>query len=100
MKALGHSIRILREARGITAAALAEKIGLSRAYLSLIENGERVPPAVTLEKLAEGLSVDSELLESLVSEVRPSSRSERTKDLAAAIRRLADAQSELRRKLG
>lgn len=50
-------LRALRDARGVSLAALAERTGVSRSMLSLIERGESSPTATVLEKIATGLSV-------------------------------------------
>jgi transcriptional regulator with XRE-family HTH domain len=100
MAQLGYSIRIIRQARELTSAKLAKKAGISSTYLSLIEAGERVPPAVTLERLATALGVDVEVFKSLTSPTRLISRSERTRELGTSLRRLAVAERELKRKLG
>ena len=50
-------IRDLRSARGLTLEALAERSGVSRSMISLIERGESSPTAVLLERLATGLNV-------------------------------------------
>ena len=50
-------VRDLRASRGLTLEALAERSGVSRSMISLIERGESSPTAVLLERLATGLSV-------------------------------------------
>jgi transcriptional regulator with XRE-family HTH domain len=50
-------VRELRRAQGLSLDALAEKSGVSRSMISLIERGETSPTAVVLEKLAGGLQV-------------------------------------------
>lgn len=45
----------LRSARGLSLQALAERSGVSRSMLSLIERGECSATAVVLEKVATGL---------------------------------------------
>jgi len=40
-KQIGHNIRSIRERRGITVANLAELLGISTAFLGLIERGQR-----------------------------------------------------------
>jgi transcriptional regulator with XRE-family HTH domain len=50
-------IRELRQAQGLSLEALAERSGVSRSMISLIERGETSPTAVVLEKLAVGLGV-------------------------------------------
>lgn len=63
MKDTGHGldrriaarVREIRAARGLTLDAVAERSGVSRSMISLIERGESSPTAVVLEKLARGL---------------------------------------------
>ena len=50
-------VRELRAARGLSLAALADRCGVSRSMISLIERAESSPTAVLLEKLAAGLDV-------------------------------------------
>ena len=99
MQRLGHSIRILRQARGLNSAQLAAKAGISPAYLSLIESESRVPPHETLLKLAAALGVDVALFQMLLPDRPATSRSARISELASALRRLGEAEDELKRKL-
>ena len=48
----------LREANGTTLDALARSVGISPAYLGLIEAGEREPDAAIRRALARALEVD------------------------------------------
>jgi transcriptional regulator with XRE-family HTH domain len=50
-------VKQLRESRGLTQEALAEKAGLSRAYIARLEIGRHDPTLSTLEKLAKALKV-------------------------------------------
>jgi transcriptional regulator with XRE-family HTH domain len=50
-------VRQIRSDRGLALDALAERSGVSRSMISLIERGESSPTAVVLEKLATGLGV-------------------------------------------
>jgi transcriptional regulator with XRE-family HTH domain len=50
-------VRDLRATRGFSLDALANKSGVSRSMISLIERGESSPTAAILEKLASGLGV-------------------------------------------
>lgn len=50
-------VRELRAARRLSLAALAERSGVSRSMISLIERGESSPTAVVLERLSVGLGV-------------------------------------------
>ncbi|MDY6983839.1 MAG: helix-turn-helix transcriptional regulator, partial [Pseudomonadota bacterium] len=43
-------VRELRQGQGLSLEALAEKSGVSRSMISLIERGETSPTAVVLEK--------------------------------------------------
>src|SRR5215472_7394067 len=54
---IAQRVRDLRAARGLTLEALAERSGVSRSMISLIERGESSPTAVLLERLATGLNV-------------------------------------------
>ena len=54
---IAERVRDLRAARGLSLEALAERSGVSRSMISLVERGESSPTAVVLEKLATGLGV-------------------------------------------
>jgi DNA-binding XRE family transcriptional regulator len=51
-------IRVWRDHRGMTAAELAKKAGIARAYLTQIENGKREGTVATIRKLAKALRVE------------------------------------------
>jgi putative transcriptional regulator len=55
-------LKQLREARGLSQAALAEKVGLSREYIARLETGKHDPPLSRVEKLAKALKVPIEKL--------------------------------------
>lgn len=50
-------IRVWREHRGLTLAALADRAGIARPYLSQIETGKRDGTARTMKKLADALAL-------------------------------------------
>jgi transcriptional regulator with XRE-family HTH domain len=54
---IGARIRQLRAAQDLSLEALAERAGVSRSMISLIERGAASPTAVVLERLATGLGV-------------------------------------------
>ena len=54
---IAAQVRSLRASRGLTLEELAERSGVSRSMISLIERGESSPTAVLLERLAAGLNV-------------------------------------------
>ena len=54
---LGSQIRILRLLRKIPLTELAEKAGISKTYLSLIEANEKVPDIKILFSICEALEI-------------------------------------------
>lgn len=54
---LAARLRHLRAGRGFTLEALAERAGVSRSMISLIERGASSPTAAVLDRLAAGLGV-------------------------------------------
>jgi transcriptional regulator with XRE-family HTH domain len=54
---IAERVRELRAARGLSLDVLANKSGVSRSMISLIERGESSPTAVVLERLATALAV-------------------------------------------
>jgi transcriptional regulator with XRE-family HTH domain len=54
---LGNAIKLVRTASGIKQRVLAEKLGITSNYLSLVENGKREPSISFLNRLAKALSV-------------------------------------------
>jgi len=72
---IARRVRELRAANGFTLDDLAERSGVSRSMISLIERGESSPTAVVLEKLAVGLHVSlASLFELPAPEADPLSR--------------------------
>lgn len=55
---VGHSVRRLRNAADLSQAALAERMGVDRAYVSGLELGQRNPTVVTLWHIAKALDVE------------------------------------------
>ncbi|HEU0077318.1 MAG TPA: XRE family transcriptional regulator [Longimicrobiaceae bacterium] len=54
---LAARLRGLRAARALTLDALAERAGVSRSMISLVERGESSPTAAVLDRIAAGLGV-------------------------------------------
>jgi transcriptional regulator with XRE-family HTH domain len=54
---VGRNIKRLRIAAGITQAALADQMGVDRAYVSGLELGQRNPTILTLWHIANALEV-------------------------------------------
>jgi transcriptional regulator with XRE-family HTH domain len=68
-------VRQLRSERAVSLDALAERSGVSRSMISLIERGETSPTAVLLERLAAGLDISlAALFEPSVRPASPVSR--------------------------
>ncbi|MCC7345992.1 MAG: helix-turn-helix transcriptional regulator, partial [Variibacter sp.] len=66
---LATRLRGLRAAQALTLDALAERSGVSRSMISLIERGESSPTASVLHRLATGLGVTLAAL--FAEEARP-----------------------------
>lgn len=54
---VGNSVKRLRKAAGITQAELADLVGVDRAYISGLEQGNRNPTVVSLWHVARALGV-------------------------------------------
>ena len=52
-----HPMKVYREYRGLTQAELAERVGLSKIYVSQIETGKRNGSTKTLKRIAHALGV-------------------------------------------
>jgi transcriptional regulator with XRE-family HTH domain len=61
-KRLGARLKAARKAKGWTQQELAERCGLTSAFLSYLENGSRSGSLDSILKLAEALSLEPETL--------------------------------------
>jgi len=59
---LGQELKKRRTARGWSQAALAERVGVSTDYVSLLERGERLPAVNVLVRLAFALGASTDEL--------------------------------------
>ena len=59
---LGLGIKQIRKSKGISQGELAEKIGLSPASMSMIENGVKRPTSKNLKKICDVLGVPEALI--------------------------------------
>ena len=64
-EALSNRLHDLRSERGLTQAALAERVGVSRKTINTVENGVFVPSALLALKLARALGCPVEAIFSL-----------------------------------
>ena len=71
MAGLANRLRDLRSARGLTQAALAEAVGVSRKTINTIENRVFVPSTVLALRLARVLEVPVEEIFHLEEEAGP-----------------------------
>jgi transcriptional regulator with XRE-family HTH domain len=55
---LGQRIATLRKSKKLTQEQLAEKVGFSVEFVSLVERGVNAPSVAGLEKFARALRVD------------------------------------------
>ena len=51
------NVRRLRAKKKMSQKALADKVGISVSYVSMLERGQRSPPLETVEKMARALGV-------------------------------------------
>jgi transcriptional regulator with XRE-family HTH domain len=51
------NVRRLRAKKSLSQKALADKVGISVSYVSMLERGQRSPPLETIEKMAKALGV-------------------------------------------
>ena len=51
------NVRRLRSKNGLSQKVLADKVGISVSYVSMLERGQRSPPLETIEKMAKALGV-------------------------------------------
>ena len=61
-KALGATVTELRIRKGVSQAALADKLGYSVSYISKLERGQMNPTLRTLFDLADSLGIEPDLL--------------------------------------
>lgn len=60
MKTLGNNIDTLRKSAGMTVQELADKVGISRIYLSAIKSGRRDINGRIIQRIADALNCEPE----------------------------------------
>lgn len=61
-KKLGENLKRIRTDKGISQSDIAKSLGVSRGFVSNIENGKRNPTLATISRLAKAISVPTEEL--------------------------------------
>ena len=56
------NVLILRKKRNLSQKDLADRMGVSNSYVSMLERGQRSPPLETIELIAKALGVRAEAL--------------------------------------
>ena len=59
---LGKNLKRIRTEKGITQGDIVRTLGVSRSFVSNIENGKTNPTLSTISKLAKALNVSSDEL--------------------------------------
>ena len=76
----------MRQLKGLTQSQFAEKLGLSRNYIGLIEIGDRVPSDRTISDICREFNVSEEWLRTGEGEMfQPKSRNEELFEFAAKV---------------
>ncbi|MUM76820.1 helix-turn-helix domain-containing protein [Pseudodesulfovibrio sp. F-1] len=66
---IGKLIRTIRASQGLSQGDMAQCLGISQNYLSLVESGKKTMSVKLVETLADRLGVSKELLYLVASEV-------------------------------
>lgn len=61
-KKLGENLRRIRSKAGISQSDVAKSLGVSRGFVSDIENGKRNPTLATIARIAKAINVETEEL--------------------------------------
>lgn len=92
---ISQRIRTLREQGGLTQAALAAEIGISRAHITKIETGGDVPGRATLMAIASFFDVSLDWLTDGKGEKKPArALNEKEAILLDAFRRIPEDESD------
>ena len=95
---LGTAIQQIRKRRGMSQDELAENVGISKTFVSLIENGHRGVATETLNQIGAALGVPAAFLTLLATKsVRKRSVSKLLKSTQDAILALVEAEEESKR---
>ena len=59
---LGNNLKRIRTVKGITQGDIAKSLGVSRGFVSNLENGKTNPTLATITRVAEALGVTTDEL--------------------------------------
>ena len=89
-------IRAVRIAAGLTQPEFAEKLGLTKNFISLIENGQREPSERTIRDICRVFSVNESWLRTGEGDMKkPQTRDEQLAEIFAAVQLSDDAKARL-----
>jgi transcriptional regulator with XRE-family HTH domain len=99
---LGKTIRILREACGMSLTDLARKTKISKPFLSLVESGKRNPSLIVIRRIAKALGTPSEALVLMGMEptAELTSANSAANAIIRSVRGLIDMENRLSKLLG
>jgi transcriptional regulator with XRE-family HTH domain len=58
----GEHLHIQRKKKNLSAQAVADACGVARSYITLIENGKRLPSKKVIPKLALALNIKTNII--------------------------------------
>lgn len=93
---MNERIRSVRTAAGLTQPEFAEKLGLTKNFISLIENGQREPSDRTVRDICRVFGVNEAWLRTGEGEMHtPKTRSEELAEIFADVQISDDARARL-----
>ena len=93
---MNERIRAVRTAAGLTQPEFAEKLGLTKNFISLIENGQREPSDRTVRDICRVFGVNEAWLRTGEGEMHtPKTRSEEMAEIFANVQISDDARARL-----
>ena len=93
---MNERIRSVRTAAGLTQPEFAEKLGLTKNFISLIENGQREPSDRTVRDICRVFNVNEAWLRTGEGEMKtPKTRSEELAEIFADVQISDDARARL-----
>lgn len=99
--AFGRAFKFLREAKGLQLGEVAESAGISKPFLSLVEQGKRQPSVAVISKLATALKIPTDVLFLLSTNDETSLKTDNEwiGQLAKSLKSLVKAERELKQRL-